>query len=116
MKIFLVGIGAIFLFSQQSFAQDSKIDCTVWGEWTNEQKTMYLAGYSDAVAILGIAGAIGGKSPDEVVKIVGSMWPQGYNLGKLGDELDKICGAKPFDKMRVNFAIAGLAAKVQKAK
>ena len=66
--------------------------------------------------MLGFAAAIGGKSPDEIQKIVAVMWAQGYNLGKLGDELDKLCPTPPFKKMRLNLAISGIAAKVQRSR
>src|SRR5438046_1113540 len=94
----------IVIICVSGFAQerDAKIDCTMWKAWNNEQKTLYLVGYSDAIGIIGFGGAIGGKSPEEIQKIISALWPQGYNLGKLGDELDKLCPTAQFQKMRVS--------------
>ncbi|SRR6266498_4651918 len=118
MKVCTLLILLLVATSLQSDAQQeaTKIDCTMWGLWHNDQKTTYLVGYGDAVGLLGFAGAVGGKSPEEVQKIIYAMWPQGYDLGKLGDELDKLCPTAPFKKMRVSLVISGLAVKAQRKK
>lgn len=116
MKSFLIATTLLLSIVASIYAEDAKIDCTIWGAWSNEQKTLYLAGYNDAVAMLGVAGAIGGKSPTEIEKVIYTMWPQGYNLGKLGDELDKLCPTPVFKKMRVSLVISGIAEKVRRPK
>lgn len=116
MKAILIATALLLAPIALSLAEDSKIDCVMWGVWNNEQKTMFLVGYSDAIAMLGFAGAVGGKSPDEIHKMINTMWPQSYTLGKLGDELDKLCPTSAFKKMRVNLVISGIATKAQRSK
>lgn len=117
MKIFLfVGVLLLGSFGWSYGQQDPKIDCTMWGAWNNEQKTLYLAGYSDAIGMIGFAVAVGGRSPDEIKKVIHAMWPEGYNLGNLGDELDKLCQKDPFKKMRLSLVISGIAGKEARAK
>lgn len=77
---------------------------------------MYLVGYADVIGIIGFGGAVTGKSPEEIKQTVAALWPQGYNLGKLGDELDKLCPTAAFQKMRISLVITGLAVKAQRAK
>ena len=111
-------IGAFLLFTAGTATaqqpQDVKLDCKMWLNWTNEQHTLYLAGYGDAIGILGFGAAASGKSPEEIRQLVNSLWPQGYNLGKLGDELDKLCPTAPFQNMRLSLVITGLAVKAQR--
>ena len=45
-----------------------------------------------------------------------TTWPAGYNLGKLGDELDKLCPKDPFKKMWLGLVISGIAATEARAK
>lgn len=116
MKTLLLGVGFLLSLVQLGYADDVKTDCTMWTAFTNEHKTMYLVGYSDALGVLGFGLATSGKSPEEIQKVTYTMWPQGYNLAKLGDELDKLCPTPVFKKMRVNLVITGLAAKVQRPK
>jgi hypothetical protein len=77
---------------------------------------LYLVGYADVIGIIGFGGAVTGKSPEEIKQTVAALWPQGYNLGKLGDELDKLCPTAAFQKMRISLVITGLAVKAQRAK
>lgn len=77
---------------------------------------MYLAGYNDAIGIVAFGGAAGGGSPEDTQKLIHTLWPRGYNLGNLGDELDKLCPTTAFQKMRISLVIAGIAAKAQRAK
>lgn len=116
MKAFLIALALLLAIGGWSLAQDPRIDCATWGSWGNEQKTLFLAGYSESIAMLGFAGAVGGQSADAISKVIHAMWPQGYNLGNLGDELDKLCSMPAFNKMRVNLVISGVAAKVQRPK
>jgi hypothetical protein len=97
-------------------AEDTKIDCSMWRVWNNEIKTSFLVGYSEAIGMMGFAAAAGGESPDTIQKVIHAMWPHGYNLGQLGDELDRLCPTPPFEKMRLNLVIAGVAAKVARQK
>ena len=114
MKSFFIAAVLFLTFTRAHAAEDVKADCTAWGGWENEPKTQYLAGYNDAVGLLGLGGAVGGESVQEVQKVIYALWPQGYNLGKLADELDKICLTEPLKKMRLNLVILGLAGKVQR--
>ena len=114
MKLFLIAAALILTLTRAHAAEDTKLDCTAWEGWQNEQKTQYLAGYNDAVGLLGLGGAVGGESAEGVQKVIFALWPQGYNLGKLADDLDKVCLTEPFKKMRLNFVILGLAGRVQR--
>jgi len=111
----LILILTTYGFTQES-KQDQKIDCNIWRVWTNEQRTLYLVGYSDVIAIISFSGAVSGKSPEEINQIVHALWPKGYNLGQLGDELDKLCPTQPFKNMRVSLVITGLAVKANRVK
>jgi hypothetical protein len=89
MKTFVVVILLFFGFGSADSAEEIKIDCTMWRTWNNDQKTMYLAGYNDAIGIAAFGGAAGGGSPEDTQKLIHTLWPRGYNLGNLGDELNR---------------------------
>ncbi len=113
MKLFFIAAALFLTFARAHAAEDVTLDCRTWGGWKDEQKTHYLLGYNDVVALFGLGGAVGGQSSQEVQQMISTFWPQGYNLGKLADELDKLCQTEPLKKMRLNLVIAGLA-KVQR--
>ena len=116
MKRLVISIGLLFIISGSGYAEEFKIDCKIWIAWKNEQKTIYLAGYVDALGMLGVVLAADGKSPVEIQKAMNPMWPQGYNLGKLGDELDKLCPAPVFNKMRLTLVISSITARAPRGK
>ena len=126
MKVLLIATALLLAFVGSSLAEDPRVDCAMWGVWSNEQKTMFLLGYSESVDMLrgpvGVLTAIerhfAGQLLEDVIKVLKSMvdkmWPQGYNLGKLGDELDKLCPTPDFKKMPVNLAISVVALRVRR--
>lgn len=75
---------------------------------------MYLAGYSDAVAMMGFAAAASGASPETNRKVMAAMWPEGYRAEKVADELDRLCLREPFTKMRISLVMSGIAVRVQR--
>lgn len=86
-------------------AEQSGLDRGQWLTIQDETRTGFLAGYNTALANLVAAGTLAGQDRNSMETVIYGLWPQGHDLGQLGDSLMKECKLAENQKRQVGAVI-----------